>query len=255
MHHFIVHRLCTSLASGLAAACLLCASPVLQAADLSPQGRAGRAPQRNDLPLQFSFSLARPLDKRIPQPATDDTALAEECEEEDDIAPVISIPHGPPVHAAPTNQSAPANAPFLGKLEPVPQATENRATPPRPQEPTPAIAAARPAKVNSPPPTPPAEPGVPVASQAPAKPDIVWEIALADKTLSATLARWAGTAGWQLVWELPFDYTVEARTAVPGTFEEAVEAVAKSMESANTAMQAIFYKGNKVLRIVAKGSE
>lgn len=82
-----------------------------------------------------------------------------------------------------------------------------------------------------------------------------WEIAPSDKTLNAALGRWARSAGWQLVWELPVDYAVEARTTVPGTFEEAVGLVAKSMDSAEVPMKAIFYAGNRVLRIVAKGAE
>ncbi|MCA1325647.1 toxin co-regulated pilus biosynthesis Q family protein [Herbaspirillum sp. alder98] len=82
-----------------------------------------------------------------------------------------------------------------------------------------------------------------------------WEIIVTDKTLNATMARWAATAGWQLLWELPVDYAVEARTQVRGTFEEAVSIVASSMESAEIPMKAIFYQGNKVLRIMAKGSE
>ncbi|EJN02932.1 toxin co-regulated pilus biosynthesis Q family protein [Herbaspirillum sp. YR522] len=82
-----------------------------------------------------------------------------------------------------------------------------------------------------------------------------WEIIVSDKTLNATLARWAASAGWQLLWELPVDYAVEARTRVSGTFEEAVSIVASSMESAEIPMKAVFYQGNKVLRIMAKGSE
>jgi hypothetical protein len=99
---------------------------------------------------------------------------------------------------------------------------------------------------------------------APAKPAAVadgtrsnqtWDIVPADKTLNAALARWAAQAGWQLVWDLPVDYAVEARTVVPGTFEEAVGLVARSMDSAEIPMKAIFYSGNKVLRIVAKGAQ
>jgi len=82
-----------------------------------------------------------------------------------------------------------------------------------------------------------------------------WEIIISDKTLNATMARWAASAGWQLLWELPVDYAVEARTRVHGTFEEAVSIVARSMESAEIPMKAVFYQGNKVLRIMAKGSE
>jgi hypothetical protein len=184
------------------------------------------------------------------------------------MEPVVSIPHRPPVQAAaPAPQTKPTasvntphapDAPLLAKLEPAPQANEGRTTVQRTPEPTSGIAATQPAKASPPAPTPIAEPVAPAATATPAppaKPDTVWEIVPADKTLSAALARWAGAAGWQLVWELQVDYAVETRTTVPGTFEEAVDAVARSMGSAETAMQAIFYKGNKVLRIVAKGSE
>ena len=86
-------------------------------------------------------------------------------------------------------------------------------------------------------------------------PSATWEIALTDKTLNAALARWTAIAGWQLLWELPVDYAVEARTTVPGSFEEAVSTVAKSMETAEIPMKAIFYKGNRVLRIVPTGAK
>jgi hypothetical protein len=99
-------------------------------------------------------------------------------------------------------------------------------------------------------PATPAAAPVPVAPPAPA-----WEVTLADKTLNAVLARWAATAGWQLVWELPVDYAVSVRTELHGTFTEAVGLVAKSMSNAEIPMKAIFYDGNRVLRIVAKGSE
>ncbi|SFL98532.1 toxin co-regulated pilus biosynthesis Q family protein [Rugamonas rubra] len=82
-----------------------------------------------------------------------------------------------------------------------------------------------------------------------------WEIAPTDRTLNAALARWAAQAGWQLVWELPVDYAVDARTQVSGSFQEAVAMVAKGMEGAEIPLKAIFYAGNKVLRIVPKGAE
>lgn len=95
----------------------------------------------------------------------------------------------------------------------------------------------------------------PAVNAQSAQPAQTWEIVPTDKTLNAALARWAAHAGWQLVWELPVDYAVEARTVVPGTFEEAVGTVARSMESAEIPLKAIFYSGNKVLRIVTKGVE
>lgn len=82
-----------------------------------------------------------------------------------------------------------------------------------------------------------------------------WEVNPADKTLNAAFARWAASAGWQLVWELPVDYAVTVRTEIHGSFADAVALVAKSMETADMPMKAIFYDGNRVLRIVAKGSQ
>jgi hypothetical protein len=99
------------------------------------------------------------------------------------------------------------------------------------------------------------KPGMLLAQADTAKTTQSWEILPTDKTLSAALGRWAKSAGWQLVWELPVDYSVDARTTVPGTFEEAVGMVAKGMDTAEISMKAIFYAGNKVLRIVAKGAE
>lgn len=101
-----------------------------------------------------------------------------------------------------------------------------------------------------------AAPVAPVRFTAPAAPAALsWEIMPSDKTLNTTLARWAAAAGWQLVWELPVDYAVSVRTEIHGSFMEAVELVAKSMDTAEIPMKAIFYEGNHVLRIVAKGAE
>ncbi|QBQ39267.1 hypothetical protein E1742_03960 [Pseudoduganella plicata] len=95
----------------------------------------------------------------------------------------------------------------------------------------------------------------PVAAPAPAAGNDRWDIVVADRTLNAALARWAAAAGWQLLWELPVDYAVQAQTTVPGKFEDAVTVVVNSMEGAEIPMKAIFYSGNKVLRIMAKGAQ
>ena len=95
---------------------------------------------------------------------------------------------------------------------------------------------------------------LPQSPTGPAAQD-TWEIIVSDKTLNAALARWASQAGWQLLWELPVDYAVQAKTTVHGSFEDAVGTVAKSMEGAEIPMKAMFYEGNKVLRIMAKGAE
>ncbi|MFC5474054.1 toxin co-regulated pilus biosynthesis Q family protein [Paraherbaspirillum soli] len=82
-----------------------------------------------------------------------------------------------------------------------------------------------------------------------------WEMLASDRTLNAAIARWSRSAGWQMVWELPVDYAIDAHASISGTFEEAIAAVSRSMEQAEVPMNAIFYDGNKVLRIVVKGRE
>lgn len=114
----------------------------------------------------------------------------------------------------------------------------------------------------SPPVTPPPGPATerylqtpPVAAAPPPPPAAHWDIRLEDGTLSATLTRWAGDAGWQLLWEMPVDFQVDASSEVEGTFEQAVGMVATSLGSAKTPMQVVFYRGNHVVRIVAKGNQ
>lgn len=84
---------------------------------------------------------------------------------------------------------------------------------------------------------------------------INWDIESTDKTLNSAISRWSAVAGWQLLWELPVDYSVDAKTTIRGTFTEAVETIVKSMEKTEVPMKAIFYSGNKVLRIVAREAQ
>lgn len=86
-------------------------------------------------------------------------------------------------------------------------------------------------------------------------PGLIWEIVPNDRTLNSTLSRWAANAGWQLVWDMEVDYPIETRAVLQGTFQEAVATVAQSLAGASVPVQATFYEGNKVLRIIAKGSK
>ncbi|MFT5590381.1 MAG: hypothetical protein ACI9ZF_002566 [Bradyrhizobium sp.] len=99
-----------------------------------------------------------------------------------------------------------------------------------------------------------------IAAQSPASetidapaPMTAWTTTPADKTLQNALARWSLTAGWQLIWELPQDISIEAAASVNGSFEDAVTALANSLQSSETPITAIFFEGNRVLRIIAKG--
>lgn len=83
----------------------------------------------------------------------------------------------------------------------------------------------------------------------------VWELREEDETVSAAFNRWAQTAGWQLVWDTDVDYPIAAAAALNLSFEEAVEAVAKSMQLSDSPPKVIFYRGNRVLRVVGRGVE
>lgn len=94
------------------------------------------------------------------------------------------------------------------------------------------------------------------AAAAPApKPAPSWAVKLEDGTLSKTFARWARDAGWQLLWEMPVDFRIDANTRVEGEFEQAVTAVAESLAGAETPMQVVLYRGNHVIRVTSKGNQ
>ncbi|HYD63748.1 MAG TPA: toxin co-regulated pilus biosynthesis Q family protein [Noviherbaspirillum sp.] len=82
-----------------------------------------------------------------------------------------------------------------------------------------------------------------------------WVLTPQDKTLQSGLSRWAAAAGWQLSWELSVDYPITTRTEISGTFDEALEIVAKSLARSEVPIKVFAYEGNKVIRVVAKGGE
>lgn len=95
----------------------------------------------------------------------------------------------------------------------------------------------------------------PIPAPPAAPPAQGWEVTAADRTLKGAMTRWAAVAGWQLMWELPVDYEVDARSRITGSFEDAVTAVSRSLANADPAMKVVFYKANKVVRIIAKEAE
>jgi hypothetical protein len=93
----------------------------------------------------------------------------------------------------------------------------------------------------------------PVIAQEPA-PLQVWSIALSDRTVRGALTRWTQQAGWRLIWEAPVDFAVDAPATLTGTFDEALQSVVGALAGTESPVQAILYRGNKVLRIVEKGA-
>jgi hypothetical protein len=54
--------------------------------------------------------------------------------------------------------------------------------------------------------------------------------------------------GWDVVWEAP-TYLVERDMVVPGEFEAALEAFLKGANEAGTRIRAVFYRGNRTVRV------
>ncbi|MBC8732808.1 hypothetical protein F6X39_32265 [Paraburkholderia sp. UCT2] len=61
----------------------------------------------------------------------------------------------------------------------------------------------------------------------------VWELRESDGSVRNALQRWAREAGWQFVWDVPTDFTVDANATIHGSLDEAlrevVDAPASSM--------------------------
>ncbi|PCE32388.1 toxin co-regulated pilus biosynthesis Q family protein [Burkholderia ubonensis] len=81
-----------------------------------------------------------------------------------------------------------------------------------------------------------------------------WDVRASDGTIRGVLSRWARTAGWQLVWDAPVDFSIDAQATLRGSFEDALQALVASLGRTSTPIQAILYQGNHVLRVVAQGA-
>jgi hypothetical protein len=113
--------------------------------------------------------------------------------------------------------------------------------------------------------TPRSQPGVAVSDQietiAPPTQDLaasaalpVWELRISDRSVKSALARWAADAGWQFVWDVPTDFTIDASATIHGSFQDALHAVVDALRTSQVPIQVLLYKGNRVVRVVAKGA-
>ncbi len=99
----------------------------------------------------------------------------------------------------------------------------------------------------------------PVAATAataasPAAPLPAWDVRASDGTIRGVLTRWSRSAGWQLVWDAPVDFSIDAQATLHGSFEDVLQALVASLGRTSTPIQAILYRGNHVLRVVAQGA-
>jgi hypothetical protein len=190
--------------------------------------------------------------------------------------PVSAVPMAmAPVSAAPAMSTAPAvTTPTLATLSASssPSYVAAAGAPARPSAEAANKASASPvmgdaARVSSPTiaVTPRAQPGVDVSNQietiAPPTQDLaataalpVWELRLSDRSVKSALARWAADAGWQFVWDVPTDFTIDASATIHGSFQDALHAVVDALRTSQVPIQVLLYKGNRVVRVVAKGA-
>jgi hypothetical protein len=88
----------------------------------------------------------------------------------------------------------------------------------------------------------------------PAEVQTEWQMRPSDGSVRNALARWAKEAGWQFVWDVPTDFAIDATATVHGTLEEALRQVVEALAGSAVPIQAVMYKRNRVLRVIAKGA-
>ncbi|PRP70952.1 hypothetical protein BUE93_09260 [Chromobacterium amazonense] len=75
-----------------------------------------------------------------------------------------------------------------------------------------------------------------------------WEI-VSGRDLKVQLDDWANKAGWQLVWEVEYDYTIRNGAIFSGEFVEVVTHLFESLRDVSPKLYPTLYKGNKVLLV------
>ncbi|WP_332262278.1 TcpQ domain-containing protein [Paraburkholderia sp. SOS3] len=222
--------------------------------DIAPNAARipGQAPAQtaaqNVPPMLAPATVAVPAPATIQAPQTAQTAQSRMMTP---ASPVFAASQAVAAHAAARNAAHAAAAGITG-ASPKPSGIASTQVAPGPTQVAQATQADR-----TPAPTEVADPALaPISAVAPAPPPVqqTWRIEPSDRTVRAALTRWAQDAGWQLVWEAPTDFSIDAAATVHGTFDEALQQVVSALAHSNAPVQAILYQGNKVLRIVAKGA-
>jgi len=82
----------------------------------------------------------------------------------------------------------------------------------------------------------------------PARPEEVALVLHKGRPVFDELRAWGQRHGWDLVWEAPM-YVVERDMVLAGSFETAVEAFLNGANEAGARMRAVFYRGNRTVRV------
>lgn len=82
-----------------------------------------------------------------------------------------------------------------------------------------------------------------------------WDVRASDVTLRQALMRWAKDAGWQVSWEIAYDYPVQLEGSFAGTFEDAVTQFMSSLRYSDYPALACLYEANHVVRVLHYGDK
>lgn len=82
-----------------------------------------------------------------------------------------------------------------------------------------------------------------------------WDVRASDVTLRQALMRWAKDAGWQVSWEIAYDYPVQLEGSFSGSFEDAVTQFMSSLRYSDYPALACLYEANHVVRVLHYGDK
>lgn len=82
-----------------------------------------------------------------------------------------------------------------------------------------------------------------------------WDVRASDVTLRQALMRWAKDAGWQVSWEIAYDYPVQLEGSFAGSFEDAVTQFMSSLRYSDYPALACLYEANHVVRVLHYGDK
>lgn len=91
-----------------------------------------------------------------------------------------------------------------------------------------------------------AEPKTAVVAPAPA-PAPSFELKK-GKSVESQLLEFGKQSGWDLIWQAP-EYVVDRNMMIQGNFENAVLSFLNGANEAGTRLRAVFYRGNKTVRV------
>jgi hypothetical protein len=82
----------------------------------------------------------------------------------------------------------------------------------------------------------------------------VWQ-AKAGATLSAVINEWGKKAGWDVVWNIDFDYPIQAQLVFEGSFLDVIVGVFRSYETAERPLLVDVYEKQHLIVITERGTD